>query len=88
MAKDPYKLLGVSKDADEASIRSAYRKLAKKYHPDINSTAAAGDKFKEITAAYNLLSNPELKAQYDNGRVDANGQQNPFGGHSLSLIHI
>ena len=81
MAKDPYKLLGVSKDADEASIRSAYRKLAKKYHPDINATAAAGDKFKEITAAYNLLSNPELKSQYDHGRVDANGQQNPFGGH-------
>ncbi|MEP6342529.1 MAG: DnaJ C-terminal domain-containing protein [Maricaulaceae bacterium] len=80
MAKDPYKLLGVTKDADEGGIRSAYRKLAKKYHPDVNSSAAAGEKFKEITAAYNLLSNPELKAQYDNGHVDANGQQNPFGG--------
>ena len=80
MAKDPYKLLGVTKSADDAAIRSAYRKLAKKYHPDVNSSAAAGEKFKEITAAYNLLSNPELKAQYDNGRVDANGQQNPFGG--------
>lgn len=80
MAKDPYKLLGVSRDADESAIRSAYRKLAKKYHPDVNSGAAAGEKFKEITAAYNLLSNPQLKAQYDSGRVDANGQQSSHGG--------
>ncbi len=82
MAKDPYKLLGVSRDADEADIRSAYRKLAKKYHPDVNSGAAAEEKFKEITAAYNLLSNPQLKVQYDNGRVDANGQQNAHAGFS------
>lgn len=80
MAKDPYKLLGVSRDADDSAIRSAYRKLAKKYHPDVNSGEAAAEKFKEITAAYNLLSNPELKAQYDSGRVDANGQQNAYGG--------
>lgn len=80
MAKDPYKLLGISRDADEAAIRSAYRKLAKKYHPDVNSGEAAAEKFKEITAAYNLLSNPELKAQYDSGRVDANGQKNAYGG--------
>lgn len=78
MAKDPYKLLGVGRDADEKTIRSAYRKLAKKYHPDVNPNA--GDKFKEISAAYNLLSNPDLKAQYDSGRVNANGQQTPFGG--------
>jgi DnaJ-class molecular chaperone len=80
MAKDPYKLLGVGKDADEKAIQSAYRKLAKKYHPDVNSGEAAAEKFKEITAAYNLLSNPKLKQQYDSGRVDANGQQNPYGG--------
>lgn len=80
MAKDPYKLLGVARSADEKAIRSAYRGLAKKYHPDVNSSAAAAEKFKEITAAYNLLSNPDLKAQYDSGRVDANGQQSPFGG--------
>jgi len=80
MAKNPYKLLGISKDSDEKAIQSAYRKLAKKYHPDVNSGEAAAEKFKEITAAYNLLSNPKLKAQYDSGRVDANGQQSGFGG--------
>ena len=80
MAKDPYKLLGVTKSADDKAIRSAYRKLAKKYHPDVNSSDAGAEKFKEITAAYNLLSNPELKSQYDRGSVDANGQQKPFGG--------
>lgn len=80
MAKDPYKLLGVDRKADEKTIRSAYRKLAKKYHPDVNSGEAAAETFKEITAAYNLLSNPELKSQYDRGSVDANGQQKPFGG--------
>lgn len=80
MAKDPYKLLGVARSADEKAIRSAYRGLAKKYHPDVNGSAAAAEKFKEITAAYNLLSNPELKAQYDSGRVDANGQQSSHGG--------
>ena len=50
MAKDPYKLLGVDRKADEKTIRSAYRKLAKKYHPDVNSGEAAAEKFKEITA--------------------------------------
>ena len=82
MAKNPYTLLGVTKTATEKEIKSAYRKLAKKWHPDVNpGNPAAEDKFKEITAAYNLLSNPELRKQYDTGRVDASGQQqNPFAG--------
>ena len=82
MAKDPYKLLGVAKSASEADIRKAYRALAKKYHPDVNpGNEAAANKFKEITAAYTLLTDKNLRAQYDSGKVDASGQaQNPFAG--------
>ena len=82
MAKNPYTLLGVAKTASEKEIKSAYRKLAKTLHPDVNpGNAAAEAKFKEITAAYNLLSNPKLRKQYDTGQVDASGQQqNPFAG--------
>ncbi len=82
MAKNPYTLLGVPKTATAAEIKSAYRKLAKSLHPDVNpDDKASEEKFKEVTAAYNLLSNEDLKAAYDSGKVDASGQQqNPFAG--------
>ena len=82
MAKNPYTLLGVPKSATDKEIKSAYRKLAKTLHPDVNKdNPKAEERFKEITAAYNLLSNPELRRQYDTGQVDGSGQQqNPFGG--------
>lgn len=82
MAKDPYKLLGVSKKSTDADIRKAYRALAKKLHPDVNpGDEKAAERFKEVTAAYNLLSDKDLRARYDSGQVDASGQQqNPFGG--------
>ncbi len=82
MAKNPYTLLGVAKSSSDKEIKSAYRKLAKKWHPDVNpGDKKAESKFKEITAAYNLLSNPKLRKQYDTGQVDASGQQqNPFAG--------
>ncbi len=81
MAKDPYQLLGVSKTASDDEIRKAYRSLAKKHHPDVNpGDEAAETRFKEITAAYNLLSDKNLRAAYDSGQVDASGQQqSPFG---------
>ncbi|MEM7728924.1 MAG: J domain-containing protein [Pseudomonadota bacterium] len=81
-AKNPYDLLGVDKSATDKEIRSAYRKLAKKLHPDVNpDDEAASERFKEVTAAYNLLSNEELRKQYDSGQIDEQGQQrNPFAG--------
>ena len=82
MAKDPYKLLGVTRSASEAEIRKAYRGLAKKYHPDVNKdNPKAAERFKEISAAYTLLSDKNMKARYDSGQVDGSGQQkNPFAG--------
>lgn len=80
MAKDPYKLLGVSKSASDADIRKAYRALAKKLHPDVNpGDETKANQFKEISAAYTLLSDKAMRAQYDSGQVDASGQaQNPY----------
>lgn len=82
MAKNPYTLLGVPKSATDADIRKAYRALAKKLHPDVNpNDKKAAERFKEISAAYTLLSDKNLRAQYDSGQVDASGQaQNPFAG--------
>ena len=82
MAKDPYKLLGVSKTASDAEIRKAYRALAKKYHPDVNKDKPQmAEKFKEISAAYSLLSDTDMKKRYESGQVDGSGQQqNPFAG--------
>ncbi len=65
--KDYYKLLGVSKTADEKEIKSAYRKLARKYHPDVNpGDKSAEDKFKDISEAYEILSDAKKRDQYDN----------------------
>lgn len=64
--RDYYEILGIEKNADAGKIKSAYRKLAKKYHPDTNSgDAVAEQKFKEATEAYNVLSDPEKKKLYD-----------------------
>ena len=61
--RDFYDVLGVSRTADQDSIRRAYRRLARKYHPDLNPSAA--ERFKEITAAYDVLGNPDRRALYD-----------------------
>lgn len=63
--RDYYEVLGLQKGASEAEIKKAYRSLAKKYHPDMNKDAGAEDKFKEISEAYETLSDPQKKATYD-----------------------
>mgnify|MGYP001157845237 FL=1 len=78
--KDYYEILNVSRDASQDEIKSAYRKLAKKYHPDLNpNDKEAEQKFKEINEAYEVLSDPEKRKRYDMfGEAGANGQ----GGYS------
>jgi molecular chaperone DnaJ len=63
--RDFYEVLGVGKNADAAELKRAYRKLAMEYHPDRNPEPSAGEKFKEATRAYEVLSDPDLKARYD-----------------------
>ncbi|UQA81455.1 DnaJ C-terminal domain-containing protein [Gardnerella piotii] len=65
LAKDFYKVLGVSKDADEDTITKAYRKLARKYHPDLNKTKEAEEKFKDVSEAYDVLKDKQTRARYD-----------------------
>lgn len=78
MADDLYSVLGVSKTASADEISKAYRKLAKKYHPDLNpGDASAEAKFKEASAAYAILNDQEKRGQYDRGEIDASGQERP-----------
>jgi curved DNA-binding protein len=63
--KDYYKILDVEPTADDKAIKTAYRKLARKYHPDVSKEAGAEDKFKEASEAYEVLSSPEKRAEYD-----------------------
>lgn len=78
---DPYSLLGISRSADEAAIKSAYRKLAKQFHPDKNKdNPKAAEKFAEVTQAYDLLSDKSKRGQFDRGEIDGDGNPtSPFG---------
>ncbi len=90
--QDYYKTLGIDRNADENTIKRAYRKMAKKYHPDMNpGDAQAEQKFKEITEAYNVLSDSEKKKLYDQFghaafeegfSTERTAQQNPYGAHT------
>jgi DnaJ-class molecular chaperone len=76
--KDPYEVLGVQKTANEAAIRAAYRKLAKRHHPDLNPTKPeAAERFKEINAANDILSDADKRARFDRGEIDAAGNEVP-----------
>jgi DnaJ-class molecular chaperone len=77
-AEDPYVVLGVKKGASDDEIRKAYRKLAKQYHPDLNpGKKEAETKFKAVNAAYDLLSDPEMRRRFDAGEIDAAGNDRP-----------
>jgi molecular chaperone DnaJ len=87
MAKDFYQVLGVEKNATQEDIKAAYRKLAKKYHPDLNKgDAQAAEKFKEVNQAYEVLSDPEKRRMYDSGAYDMSGAGGGggFGGFDFS----
>ena len=82
--RDYYKILGVAKGSSQEEIRSKFRRLALEYHPDRNKEPDAQDKFKEINEAYQVLSDPNKRAEYDRfGKVGGG-----TGGWNLSLIHI
>jgi molecular chaperone DnaJ len=85
--RDYYEVLGVERGADDAAIKRAFRKLAQQWHPDVNNDAAADERFKEINEAYQVLSDPQRRQQYDMfGRAGVNGgggfENAGFGGFS------
>ncbi|MCM1519179.1 MAG: molecular chaperone DnaJ [Lachnoclostridium sp.] len=92
--RDYYEVLGVDRNADEKTLKSAYRKLALKYHPDRNpGDKEAEEKFKEAAEAYDVLSNPEKRQKYDQfghnmGPQGFPGGGNPFGGGGMSMEDI
>ena len=90
LQKDFYKVLGVSKDADEATIKKAYRKLARTWHPDQNKgNPEAEERFKEIGEAYTVLSNPEQRQQYDAIRaMGAGGFRGGAGGGGAAGVNF
>lgn len=65
MARDLYEVLGIAREADKEEIKRAYRRLARKFHPDVNKEDGAEERFKEINRAYEVLSEPEMRARYD-----------------------
>src|SRR5690242_3899349 len=81
----PYEVLGVKPDASADEIRKTYRKLAKQFHPDLNpGKPEAEARFKSISAAYDLLSDPDKRARYDRGEIDESGAERPHRSHYRS----
>ncbi|WP_313352838.1 DnaJ domain-containing protein, partial [Paracoccus sp. (in: a-proteobacteria)] len=77
MADDPYKALGLNKNASQDEIKKAYRRIAKTDHPDLTPDPAAHERFKAASSAYDLLKDPEQRARFDRGEIDASGQERP-----------
>lgn len=88
MAADPYSVLGVNKDASQDDIQKAYRKLAKKLHPDLNpGDKKSEEQFKEVSAAYDLLGDPDKRARFDRGEIDASGAERPQQRYYRDFAH-
>lgn len=80
MASDPYQVLGVSRGASADEIRKAFRKLAKQFHPDTNpGNAPAEERFKQVSAAFDILGDATKKAKFDRGEIDADGRETMRG---------
>ena len=78
MGDDLYETLGVKRDVNQDEIKRRYRKLAKELHPDLNPDKPdVAARFSEVTAAYDILSGPEKRGQYDRGEIDAKGHERP-----------
>jgi DnaJ-class molecular chaperone len=80
MARDPYEVLGVRRGASDSEIKKVYRRLAKSLHPDMHpGDRRAAERFKEVTAAYDLLGDPDKRGKFDRGEIDADGRERaPF----------
>ena len=82
MAEDPYKVLGVARDATEKQIRAAFLKIAKTSHPDLNpDDKKAEERFKTAANAHDMLSDPDKRAKFDRGEIDGSGQEKARGGY-------
>jgi DnaJ-class molecular chaperone len=78
MSDDLYATLGVGRDASQEDIKRSYRRLAKELHPDLNPDKPdVAERFKQVTAAYDILSDPDKRARYDRGEIDESGQERP-----------
>jgi len=86
--KDYYRILGVARSADDKAIKSAYRKLARKYHPDVAKGKDSGDRFREITEAYEVLSDPEKRHRYDTLGPDWQRQAQPGPSGQPGGVHV
>jgi DnaJ-class molecular chaperone len=76
--EDPYAILGVKREATQDEIRSAYRRLAKQLHPDLNpGDKGAEEKFKQVSGAYDIVGDSEKRARFDRGEIDASGAERP-----------
>ena len=79
--KDPYKVLGVSRNAEQRDIKKSYHRLAKALHPDSHpDDAQAAERFKEVSAAYSILGDTDTRKQFDSGQINAAGQQRATAG--------
>jgi DnaJ-class molecular chaperone len=86
--RDPYEVLGLQRSADEAAIKAAYRKLAKRHHPDLHpGDKKAAERFQELNNANDLLSDPERRARFDRGELDAEGHEVPPRGPYYRDFH-